>query len=368
MQIRMEQHTIREVFEGYTNNDENGVFAFGGKLSVRPPFQRNFCYIGAQQAAVIETVIQGFPLNVMYWCHDGNGNYELLDGQQRTISICKYVNGDFSLNNRYFHNLTRTEKDQILDYPLMIYVCEGTDKEKLDWFRIVNIAGEKLYEQELRNAVYTGTWLADAKRYFSKTGCAAYQIGNKYLKGSAIRQEYLQTAIEWIASIDGISIEEYMAIHQHDADANDLWLYYQSVINWAKMLFPKPKKGITDTQDWGLLYNKYHNNNYHVQTLENEIKELIMDDDVTKNAGIIPYILSEKTKHDEKYLSLRTFTDAQKMRAYTRQDGVCPICGNHFEYEEMEGDHIVPWSKGGKTVDENCQMLCKRCNIDKRDD
>lgn len=357
MQIQMEQHTVREVFNGYSDNAEDGVYAFGGKLSVRPPFQREFCYDGVKQAAVIETVMQGFPLNVMYWCHDGSGNYELLDGQQRTLCLCKYVNGEFAVKNRYFHNLTQTEKDQILDYPLMIYVCEGTDKEKLDWFRIVNIAGEKLYEQELRNAVYTGSWLADAKRYFSKTGCAAYQLGSKYLNGSAIRQDYLQTVIEWIASIDGSSIEGYMAIHQHDTNAAALWIYFQSVINWVKTVFPTYRKEMKGIK-WGLLYNRFKDAAVDPAAFEEQIKVLMMDDEVQKRSGIYEYLLSG----DESKLGIRTFTDNQKRIAYEKQNGICVHCGQHFEIEQMDGDHITPWRDGGKTVQDNCQMLCRHCN------
>lgn len=182
----------------------------------------------------------------MYWVVNPDGTYEVLDGQQRTISICEYVAGNFSLDFQYFHNLTTEEQEQILDYKLMVYFCEGDDREKLDWFRTINIAGEKLTEQELRNAVYTGTWLSDAKRYFSRSGCPAYAIGSEYLSGSPIRQEYLETVIEWIS--DG-HIEDYMAMHQHDPNANTLWLYYQNVINWVEVVFihyRREMKGI----DW----------------------------------------------------------------------------------------------------------------------
>ena len=199
MQIELHEIKVRAIVNGYIDSQENGVIGYGGKLNIRPAFQREFVYKEKQRNAVIETVIKGFPLNVMYWVEDENGNYELLDGQQRTISICQYVNGDFSLNSRAFHNLTETEKNQILDYSLMIYICNGNDKEKLDWFKIINIAGVQLKEQELRNAIYTGEWLSDAKRYFSKNGCVAYLMGNKYLNGEVNRQDYLETALSWIS-------------------------------------------------------------------------------------------------------------------------------------------------------------------------
>ena len=179
MKIEMNEIPIREIFKGYIDSEENGIVAYSGLLNIRPAFQREFVYDDKKRNEVINTVRKGFPLNVMYWVKTNNGGYELMDGQQRTLSICQYINGDFSINYQYFHNLTEEEKEQILDYPLMIYICEGNDKEKLDWFKIINIAGEKLTNQELRNAIYTGTWLSDAKKYFSKSGCPAYQIGNK---------------------------------------------------------------------------------------------------------------------------------------------------------------------------------------------
>lgn len=230
MKIEMHEIPISEVYAGYADSEEEGVVAFGGKLNVRPAYQREFVYKDKQRDEVINTIKKGFPLNVMYWVKSSEDSYELLDGQQRTLSICQYLAGDFSINFQYFHNLTEDEKQQILDYKLMIYICEGTDSEKLDWFKIINIAGEKLYNQELRNAIYTGPWLTDAKRHFSKTGCAAYQIGSKYLNGNAIRQDYLETALSWIAKRDGIEIEEYMAQHQHDPNCNELWMYFTSVI------------------------------------------------------------------------------------------------------------------------------------------
>ena len=255
MKIKLNEIPVREIVEGFKDDAENGVIGYDGKLDIRPAFQREFIYNEKERNAVIDTVNKGFPLNVMYWCKNDD-KFELLDGQQRTLSICQYVNGDFSFNQRYFNNLTQTEKDSILDYKLMIYICEGTDKEKLDWFKIINIAGEKLTDQELRNAMYTGTWLYDAKRHFSKTGCPAYQIGEKYMSGSTIRQDYLETALKWISNREGIEIEDYMAKNQHNEDSNELWMYYQNVLDWVKRLFPnyrKEMKGI----EWGFLFNKY---------------------------------------------------------------------------------------------------------------
>jgi len=356
MKIVLHEIPVREVVKGYIDNQENGVVGYDGKLDIRPPFQREFIYNEKERNAVIDTVNKGFPLNVMYWVKNGE-TYELLDGQQRTLSLCQYVNGDFSLNYRGFNNLTETEKNTILDYKLMIYICEGTDKEKLDWFKIINIAGEKLTEQELRNAMYTGEWLYDAKRHFSKTGCPAYAIGEKYLNGSTIRQDYLETALKWIADRENIEIEDYMSSHQQDKDANELWMYYQSVIDWVNRLFPKYRKEMKGI-DWGILYNKYKDQVYNSDKLEQQIVTLMMDDDVTSKKGIYLYLITGA----EKYLSIRAFTDTQKRESYERQKGICPNCKEHFEINEMEADHITPWHVGGKTTADNCQMLCRECN------
>lgn len=363
MKIELKEILIRDLFLGYKDSADEGVVAYGGKLNVRPPYQREFVYKDAQRDAVIDTVRKNFPLNVMYWVKNDNDTYELLDGQQRTISICQYLNKDFSINHQYFHNLTQAEKDELLNYKLMVYFCEGTDKEKLDWFKTINIAGEKLTTQELRNAMYTGKWLYDAKKYFSKNSCPAYQIGNKYLNGVAIRQDYLETVLEWISDRDGLeTVEDYMSKHQDDKDACELWQYFQSVIDWVKRIFPnyrKEMKGI----DWGIYYNKYKDTAYNTNDLEKRIVELMLDEDVTNKKGIYEYLLDGQEKH----LSIRAFTDKQKREAYERQQGVCPKCKEHFDISQMEADHIDPWSDGGKTTSENCQMLCKSCNRRKSD-
>lgn len=357
MKIDLHQIPIREVIKGYKDSAEEGVVAYDGKLDIRPKYQREFVYTGKQRDAVIETIKQGFPLNVMYWMVKEGGNFEMLDGQQRTISIGQYINGDFSLNDRFFHNLIDEEQNQILNYELMIYFCEGTDKERLDWFRIINIAGEKLTDQEIRNAVYTGPWLSDAKLKFSKSNCAAYLLANdggQLVSGSPIRQEYLETALSWINSG---KIEDYMAKHQHDSNADELWDYFQDVIAWVRATFTNYRKEMKGVQ-WGELYNEFKDEKLDPDRLEAEIEELMQDEDVTKKSGIYPYVLTRQEKH----LNIRAFTDKMKREAYERQKGVCARCKKHFELEEMEADHIKPWHEGGKTIAENCQMLCKDCN------
>jgi len=288
-----------------------------------------------------------------------NGNYEMLDGQQRTISIGQYVNGDFSLDNRFFHNLTSEEQNQILNFELMIYFCEGTDKERLDWFKTINIAGEKLTDQELRNAVYTGPWLSDAKLKFSKTNCAAYLLSNdggSLLKGSPIRQEYLETSLSWINNGE---VADYMAKHQHKSDAGVLWSYFQNVIAWVRTTFTNYRKEMKGVA-WGDLYNQFKDVKIDADNLETEIIALMLDEDISKKSGIYPYILTRQEKH----LNIRSFKDKTKREVYERQKGICPLCKNKKKWDitDMEADHIKPWHDGGKTILENCQMLCKQCN------
>ena len=368
MQIELRKITVRELTNGYEDNEEGGVRGFGGKLDIRPPYQREFIYDEKKREAVITTIKRGFPLNVMYWaCRDADADvpYEVMDGQQRTISLCQYVTGVFAYDFQYFHNLTEPEKQQILDYELMVYVCSGNDKEKLNWFETINIAGEKLTTQELRNAVYAGPFVSDAKRYFSKSNCPAYHMGRLLMNGSPIRQDFLETALRWMAGSLSVppapkmSIEGYMALHQHDPNAAQLWQYFSSVITWITATFDLGKrKSIMKGIDWGGLYDRFHDKILDKASLDKEIARLIIDSEVQSKKGICPYVLTR----DEHYLGLRAFPDDIKLAVYERQGGVCPICHEHFEIEQMEGDHITPWSEGGRTLEENCQMLCRNCN------
>jgi hypothetical protein len=357
MKITPRNIKVSELVDGYEDKKEEGVRGYGGHLNIRPAFQREFIYKEKQRNEVINTVRKSFPLNTMYWAVAGDG-FELMDGQQRTVSICQYVSGDFSVeiddNPMFFNNLTGEKQKQILDYELFVYVCEGTEGEKLDWFKIINIAGEKLTDQELRNAIYTGPWLADAKRWFSKTGAPAAAIGNKLVNGTPIRQEYLETALEWLS--DG-AIEKYMAEHQHDPNANELWTYFQNVINWANLTFPTYRKEMKGVP-WGPLYNKFGKEKLDTKKLEARIAQLMQDEDVTKKSGIYDYVLSGS----ERALSIRAFSDNMKREAYERQKGICPTCNKQYEIGGMEADHITPWSKGGKTTSHNCRMLCKADN------
>ena len=368
MEITLHEIKIRELAEGYQDlsASEEGIVGYGGRLNIRPKYQREFVYDDKKRNAVIDTVWNKFPLNVMYWVKTDGADgieYELLDGQQRTISICSFIAGEFMMviegNLCAWDNLTETQQERILNYPLQIYICEnGTDEEKLKWFNIINIAGEKLTEQEIRNAIYSGPWVTQAKRRFSKTGCVAYKIASDYMSGSPIRQDYFEKALKWIGNKQGKSIEQYMAEHQHDTDADQLWQYFQDVIHWVEKLFGRKYKKEMKAVDWGILYNQYYDTTLTATAIAQEVSKLMADSDVQKKPGIFHYVFD----HDEHHLGIRAFDDNTKREVYEKQNGICAICGKHFEIEQMEADHITPWCDGGRTVAENCQMLCRDCN------
>ena len=354
---------ISDIVDGYVNDPEIGVRGFGGKLDIRPPYQREFRYDVKQQQAVINTILKGFPLNIMYWSEVNEDSYEMIDGQQRTLSICEFFTHGFNIEDKdrgtlYFSTLTSDEKRKFLDYELTVYFCSGTDKEKLDWFRVINIAGEKLLDQELLNAVYVGPFVTDARRHFSKDGCPAYKMANDLLNGVAKEQAYLSTILKWCARHDGITkVDDYMAQHQFDPNANKLWAYFVSIITWVRSTFTKYRKEMKGL-DWGEMFDKFGDVTYDTDALERQIHDLMEDDEIMKKSGIYRYVLSGELRD----LSFRTFDKKQKREAYERQQGICPHCGKHFELDEMEADHITPWKEGGPTVAENCQMLCRNCN------
>ncbi len=372
MKVEPKSIKVRDIFESYSDNGDDGVFAFAGKLAIRPAYQREFVYSTEQAEAVMHTILKGFPLNIMYWVKVGNEKYEVLDGQQRTLSVMQYLKHQFPITidgKKYYWDALPDDKfDAIMNYEFMIYICEGNESEKLDWFKVVNIAGEKLTEQELRNSVYTGEWLSDAKKFFSKRNCAAKGLSDKYITGDPNRQELLEKALKGISAFQGIGdISEYMAVHKSDKDADELWQYFQDVIFWVQKIFPKyysDMKGL----DWCHFYNKYHLNPYNSSTMNAEVKRLHEDEDVQKPKGIYEYLLcKDKDAFAGRLLNLRAFDQRDKMAAYSKQAGICPVCKQHFAFEEMEGDHIKPWSKGGHTTPDNCQMLCRDCNGKKTD-
>ena len=367
MTIKPISVTVREITQGYVNNDEQGVRGYNGLLDIRPPYQREFIYNDKEQQAVINTVLRGYPLNVMYWVkrnEDAECPYEVMDGQQRTLALCEYVAGKFSIEFKNFFNQPEDIQKRILDYELTVYVCEGEHSEKLEWFKTINIAGKPLNEQEILNAIYAGPFVSDAKRHFSKSNCGAYKLGKDLVNGVPIRQDFLKKALEWMADHEkregkAQNPVSYMAQHQHDPNSNNLWTYFQNVLNWAITNFDMKKfKRIMQGLDWALYYDKFHDKTLDTVEMAKQISVLMRDSEIQRQSGIIPYVLTG----DERHLDLRAFPEDIKLAVWEKQKHICPLCNKEFDFEFMEGDHIKPWREGGRTVIENCQMLCRDCN------
>lgn len=368
MQTKRINIKVAQLVEGYQDLDWDGVFGFGGKLDIRPKYQREFIYDLDRQRKVINTVINRRPLNIMYWVQKRDGDYDLLDGQQRTLSICHFLDNKFTISNHnnekvYFYSMSNEDKEKILNYDLEICICDGSENEIYDWFRTININGLDLKPQEMLNATYTGEWLTDARRHFSKPKCAAHGLAKDYLNGSVERQDYLEAALKWINNGD---VQGYMATHRNDPNAAELWIYFESVINWVKNVFKEYRKEMKGL-NWGKFYNEFHDQTLNPDEIEQKVAKLMSDEDVQRQSGIYEYILTG----NEKALNLRTFDNRERRIAYEKQKGHCPYCdkeidgkncGKVYRIEEMEADHITPWSEGGQTVLENCQMLCKRHN------
>ena len=396
MKVSVPVITFGDVVNGYCDNGDGGVVAFGGKLNVRPAYQRAFVYEPADRDRVIMSVYNGLPLNSMYWARNPDGSFEVIDGQQRLISICQFFhNNDGNGNpiainfngkmNQVFAGLSPEKQQQILDYRLQVFICEGTDDEKLDWFHTINIAGKQMTDQELLNANYTGTWLSDAKAYFSKKAnnpainCAFYDNDERKTLLSqngldANRQELLELALRWITNSDKSDYDkgrhvfpaaaEYMAVHRDDKNAGALRDYFENVIGWVKRTFPHYRKDMRGL-DWGLLYNKYGQNQYDVDALERELVRLnellAIDPDGLKKSGFYEYVLSG----DRTLIWHRVFSDKQQRQAFVNQGKKCGgRCGREFPFEALEAHHKVAFADGGETVLENCVMLCHDCHVD----
>lgn len=375
MEIYKIQVPIRELIDGYENTDEKGLVAYKGLLQIRPPYQREFIYNSKEQKAVIDTILKNRPLNIMYWGKNKDGTFEVIDGQQRTLSIINFAQGDFSVsdsdgNLRSYNGVTSEKIREVFEnYEITVYVCEGDVTEKLAWFETINIPTKTLTNQELRNAVYTGRFITEARKYFSKNG-EAYRKFNLLISGQLDRQDWLEKFLMWISKGKyNVTIDNFLA-KNIDTTAEEFINEIRKIHTWIMETFLQEDESyINDMKKvpWGELYyyNK-KNENYGQDQYEHfkeEISKLMEDSDVQNKKGIFEYII----KNDEKYLNIRSFPNNDAKSIYTKQKGKCanPECPSkdkEFKFNEMEADHITPWSAGGKTTIENLQMLCVSCN------
>lgn len=371
---------VKDLYAGYEKNnqafikneksglakDDKGIKGYHGKLDIRPPYQRNLVYDSSLMEEVIKTILEGYPLSNMYWIDNEDDTYELLDGQQRTLSICQFKKGIIALTgwndgkNSVYRNLTKKEKKTIDNYKLEVYFCKGDSTEKAKLFRRVNTFGEKLRGQEIRNAVFNGPWVVDARNYFSYVTCPADVDAKKYMKGDYLRQGFLEQAIIWHKNPNE-TIDDYMQKHQWDDNALGLWYHFQEVVSWIKKTFPV-ERSFMDSVPWGDLYRNHKNDKLSSNKLESEIQNMLINEsELQKPQGIYTYVLD----HNKNFSVLmpRAFSDAIKIKKHAEQNGCCSECNKHEKnYRKMHADHIDPHSKGGLTIESNCQILCGKCN------
>lgn len=380
----MTDYTVGDICRGFTYDESEGkgLYGLGGKLTIQPEYQRNYIYgDGRKDVAVIESVLKGYPIGLIYFNQREDGQLEVLDGQQRITSLGRFICGQFGImmgeNSLpyYFASLSTDKQEQILQTPLLIYICEGTESEIREWFQTINIAGVPLNEQELLNAVYSGPFVSAARKVFSNSGNTKVQEWEHYIKGNVKRQEFLATALSWVSQG---AVREYMSAHRHDTEITELQNYFNSVINWAESLFYTEHPFFRGVE-WGMLFEKYHNNPYDHDHIHQRVAELLADEAVKKKLGIPEYLLGGETEPE--LLNIRLFDDTTKQSAYARQTkeakakGIsnCPDCvisngkdsTKIWALKDMDADHITAWSKGGTTTPDNCQMLCKRHNRQK---
>lgn len=375
--------TVGDICAGFTYNEYEGkgLFGLSGKLTIQPEYQRNYIYAdGKKDVAVIDSLIKGYPLGLIYFTKVSENKYEVLDGQQRITSFGRFVTGKFPIIGadgvpHYFSGLAEDLKEKILNSKLTIYECSGTETEIKEWFRTINIAGVPLNEQELSNAIHSGPFVTKAKEEFSNSQNANIQKWSAYISGDVKRQDYLRTALSWVSKGN---IDAYMSMHRYDTDINELKAYFTSVIDWISSLFIDVESEMRGLP-WGEFYERYHNNSYDPQEIHNKLKELYADYYVKNRKGVYEYILGGCT--DTKLLDVRIFDDVTKKTVYARQTAEaqehnksnCPLCalGNDnnarrlYKLTEMDADHVTAWSRGGATDITNCTMLCKTHNRSK---
>jgi len=372
--------TIKDICEGFVYNEleGKGLFGLAGKLTIQPEYQRNYIYAdGKRDVAVIDSILKGYPLGLIYFNTVSTDKFEVLDGQQRITSIGRYVTNKFAIKDgngmeQYFSGLATNLQEYILKTPLLIYECEGTEPEIKSWFRTINIVGVPLNNQEINNAVFSGRFVTLAKEEFSNSQNANVQKWSAYISGSVNRQDFLECALDWVSKGE---IVRYMSKHRHDDNIKELKTYFNSVIDWVSAVFIDVENEMRGLE-WGRLYETYHNQPYDPKKVSDEVKRLYSDPYVKNRKGVFEFILGGCV--DTKLLDVRVFDEATKKTIYTKQtqkaekEGVsnCPHCAmGHdankskiWKLADMDADHVEAWSKGGTTSSDNCQMLCKTHN------
>ena len=375
--------TVKDINEGFVYNEYEGkgLFGWSGKLTIQPEYQRNYIYAdGKKDVAVVESLLKGYPLGLIYFVKTGDDTYEVLDGQQRITSFGRYITNKFAIKDengmeQYFDGLAQNLQDKILNSQLTIYICEGEESEIKEWFKTINIVGVPLNNQELLNSIYSGPFVTKAREEFSNPRNANIQKWSAYIKGDVNRQDYLTTALDWVSKGN---IDNYMSGHRFDDNINEIKVYFNSVIDWVSNVF-KDVKNEMKGLEWGRLYEEYHRNSYNPDEVSQKLNELYNDFMVTDRKGICEYILGGCT--DTKLLNIRVFDDAIKREKYkiqtddakTKGISNCPYCamGNNtnktkiYELKEMDADHVTAWSRGGSTTIDNCEMLCINHNRSK---
>lgn len=382
MKTELESFSVAEVSEGFVYNEleGKGLFGLGGRLTIQPEYQRNYIYAdGKRDVAVIESLLKGYPLGLIYFNKVHEDNLEILDGQQRVTSFGRFITGKFAIKDengmqQYFSGLAKDKQEKILNSKLLVYICEGTESEIKDWFKTINIAGVPLNNQELLNAVYSGRFVTLGKEKFSNSQNSNVQKWSAYISGAVIRQDFWECALEWVSGSKD-SIGDYMSKHRSDDNIREVETYFNTVIDWVDSVFLDLENEMRGLE-WGRLYEEHHKKSYNAKELSKQVQELYGDPYVKNRKGIWEFVLGGGT--DTKLLEVRVFDEATKKAAYAKQtkaaeaEGIsnCPLCalGNDankskiWKAADMDGDHVAAWSKGGKTTPENCQMLCKTHN------
>ncbi len=387
MKTELKKYSVKALCEGFQYNEleEKGLFGLNGKLVIQPEYQRNYIYAAEKKdVAVIDSLLKGYPLGLIYFVDtkDSNGTLEVLDGQQRITSIGRYIQNKFVVTDsdtkkeQYFDGLPKNKQDIILNSELLVYICSGTETEIKEWFKTINISGIPLNPQELLNSIYSGEFVTLAKSEYSNSQNSNTLKWQSYIPGNPKRQDILATALKWISSKQGISVDAYMSQHRHDKSISEMKIYFDTVIDWVNYLFKKTTKEMLGLE-WNRLYETYHTIPYDTDKLNNRIEELMQDPYVSNKKGIYEFVLGKE--NDVSLLHIRIFSDRDKRKAYDLQTAAakksgksnCPYCAMSniktestkiYSLKEMEADHVTAWSKGGSTDIDNCQMLCKKHN------